>query len=588
MLPQMLSGPWDTGRVTAFISSVIHGVGLPGGCRSCRPVLGHDVKGPEGFGVGGCCFSCSVFAWPLTQREARLIVWLQGVAVAIPEDAVSTNGQPQTVFRAFERGEFQEWPAWRRLQRILESNGGSYGISGPRGAGKTWLMLRAIDETRHPMTSSSGIALWYPSPSEYDPLAFLASLSDALGNEVERRFRRPFALADRLGGRGMILALVGIVALGSLPVALLGWLDRIATLPVTLSVIAAVAFLGIAWRLSTGGKSSRAVILREAATLRSRARYTTTLRDSAEIGAEGGRWLVGKWRRSREQELMERPATLSSLVNDFRALAERAGELAGRVVIAIDELDKMDDPTKVKDLLRDVKGVFEVPHVFFLVSVSDEAARSLNLGALTGRSEFNSSFYTVIELPPVSPSGCELLLHSRSAIDLEVARVLAVLAGGNPREVVRLADSVFDDTTDPEQAVIRVLREEALNLRREIVTAPNVEGREPLGNEARMGAFRSLPDEAFADPYQFRGLGNSLPQLWEPPWADEGWTQAFGEAWRRLLIRLAVGGRLLDVLGADEDPFLQLRDVITSASESAAVARVIFEERLRIETRPAG
>ena len=88
---------------------------------------------------------------------------------------------------------------------------------------------------------------------------------------------------------------------------------------------------------------------------------------------------------------MERPATLSSLVTDFRALAEEAGKVAGRVVIGIDELDKMNDPEKVRALLRDIKGVFEVPRVHFFVSVSDEAARSLNLGALTGRDEFNSS-----------------------------------------------------------------------------------------------------------------------------------------------------------------------------------------------------
>jgi hypothetical protein len=102
---------------------------------------------------------------------------------------------------------------------------------------------------------------------------------------------------------------------------------------------------------------------------------------------------------SRERELVERPATLSTLVNDFRALAEQAGEVAGRVVVAIDELDKMADPDRVRDLLRDIKGVFEVPRVHFLVSVSDEAARTLNLSALAGRNELNSSFYTVIELP---------------------------------------------------------------------------------------------------------------------------------------------------------------------------------------------
>ena len=128
--------------------------------------------------------------------------------------------------------------------------------------------------------------------------------------------------------------------------------------------------------------------------------------------------------------MCERPATLSSLVTDFRALAEEAGKVAGRVVIGIDELDKMDDPEKVRALLRDIKGVFEVPRVHFFVSVSDEAARSLNLGALTGRDEFNSSFYTVIELPPATPEACAELLQWRAGIARDVALALAILAGG--------------------------------------------------------------------------------------------------------------------------------------------------------------
>jgi hypothetical protein len=276
------------------------------------------------------------------------------------------------------------------------------------------------------------------------------------------------------------------------------------------------------------------------------------------------------------------------LVNDFRALAEHAGRRLGRVVIAVDELDKMDDPQKVKELLRDIKGIFDVPYVHFLVSVSDEAARSLNLGALTGRSEFNSSFYSVIELPPISPAGCADLLRHRADVNEDVARVLAVFAGGNPREVLRLAESVSDIPDDPVATVIRVLRDEALNLRREIVTATNTDSDQPLGGEARLGAFRALPEAAFADSTGFGWLTERAlaDDMWAPAWKDDaGWLARFEEPWRRLLVRLAVAGQLVRESLDDEERLLQLRDVITSASESAAVARIVFEERIRVETR---
>jgi len=113
---------------------------------------------------------------------------------AAPEESVFVIDLEQSVFRAFEHSEFLEWPSWARLRKILGGTGGCFGISGPRGAGKSWLMLRAaIADVRGPVASysRSGLGLWYPSPSEYDPLAFLASLSDSLATEIDRRYRRP-------------------------------------------------------------------------------------------------------------------------------------------------------------------------------------------------------------------------------------------------------------------------------------------------------------------------------------------------------------------------------------------------------------
>ena len=118
-------------------------------------------------------------------------------------------------------------------------------------------------------------------------------------------------------------------------------------------------------------------------------------------------------RRVSERELVERPTTLSSLVNDFRDLAAEAGEVSGGVVVAIDELDKMSDTEGVRKLLRDIKAIFEVPRVYFLVSVSDEAARDLSLGALIQRNEFNSSFYTVIRAQPTTPADCRAVRAAR-------------------------------------------------------------------------------------------------------------------------------------------------------------------------------
>ena len=501
-----------------------------------------------------------------------------------------------TVFRAFEPDEFLEWPVWGRLQRILRANGGSYGLSGPRGAGKSWLMMRAIEWVRRADDRSplGGIGLWYPSPSEYRPLDFLASLSDSLATEIDRWYRNnPMVRRRRAITRWTALQ-TGVLGVAGGVVVALQVLNAAALVAVVVGLALGVSVACASYvlmRLRPGAFRREERLAVEAAIVRDRARYTSTRTEGTEYGAEGGRaGLRALAKRTRLRELVERPATLSSLVNDFRALASQAGEVAGRVVIAIDELDKMEDPKKVRDLLRDIKGIFEVPRVHFLVSVSDEAARKLSLGALADRNEFNSSFYTVIEAQPATPEHLAELLERRSqaSVPREVAIVLAVLAGGNPREVLRLADLARAATTGAEAAA-KALEDEALTLRREIVTAPETETGPPLSPEPRVGAFTALPDESFATPEALSSLGTSALDrpMWEPDWSDDGFQARFIEAWRRLMLRLAVAGSLAESASLARDPELgkRLRDVIVATSQSAEVGRVVFERELRVETQ---
>ena len=76
--------------------------------------------------------------------------------------------------------------------------------------------------------------------------------------------------------------------------------------------------------------------------------------------------------------------------------------------------------------------------------------------------------------------------------------------------------------------------------------------------------------------------------MWMPPWKDDGWEVRIGETWRRLMVRLAVGRELeanAESIAVDSALGLQLQDVVTAASQSASVARIVLEQRLRVETR---
>jgi hypothetical protein len=502
----------------------------------------------------------------------------------------------ETVFRAFARGEFLEWPAWTRLRKILGSNGGSYGISGPRGSGKSWLMLRAIEDVKHPSEPDGkpGVGLWYPSPSEYNAMAFLSSLLESLASEIERRYRRRYEIRNPLGPFWTAASLV-LLAAGAATLLTLVWQGSwLRWSMFAVAAVALVAALAIPLVVRIRKQQSERLLLREAKLARERARFSATRRESSEVGAQGGRGITARFGMSRQRELAERPATLSTLVNDLRALTELAGEVTGRVIIAIDELDKMSDPDGVRDLLRDIKGIFEVPKVHFLVSVSDEAARTLNLGALAGRNEFNSSFYTVIELPPAHPAACAELLQRRGRVPPDVAHALSVIAGGNPREVLRLAELASNATTG-QDAVVRVVREETNALKREVVTA---EGGQVVKDgmvvlrlmeqDARIGTFNALPDEVVESPASLVEVGERAldDALWEPDWADDGWNDRFQEAWRRLLVRLAVGGRLCGSESIVREGDLELlQGVVVAASQSSAVGRIVLERRLAISAR---
>jgi hypothetical protein len=298
--------------------------------------------------------------------------------------------------------------------------------------------------------------------------------------------------------------------------------------------------------------------------------------------------VTGSFKRSREKNLNERPTTVASLVFDFRQLAAATtAATSGPLVIGIDELDKIDDPDAVRALLRDIKAIFEIPGAFFLVSVSDEAAAALQLGSLRGRDEFNSSFYTVLETPPLDPAGVLMLADRRNTtLTLQQAHMLCLLAAGNWRETVRLAGHwMAAGTADLGDLTREVLATEAAALLREVVRAARPQPYDASDRSLASGAgasdplaaaWRALPAAAFAAPAAFEELSRYVIRDWD----CLTWPGAPVEAWRRYLIRLFVAGQALAEIGTiSEESITDLRDVLIMAGHSSAVALLMLHDR---------
>ena len=127
---------------------------------------------------------------PPHRRRRMMAVISKSLPHQREPSALTSHG---TVFRAFHEDAFVIWPSWSRIRAWLSSNGGCFGIGGPRGMGKSWHMLMAI---RYAETKG-GVGVWFPTPSEYDPMAFLSALTDQLAGALEERLR-PRHLLPRL------------------------------------------------------------------------------------------------------------------------------------------------------------------------------------------------------------------------------------------------------------------------------------------------------------------------------------------------------------------------------------------------------
>ncbi len=569
-------------------------------------------------------------------------------------------------FRAFDESVFVESAAWRHLTAILATNGGAYALSGPRGAGKSWMMQKALAEVE----ADGGLTLWYPSPSNYSAFEFLSTLSDNFANQIERRYRPDrfyptlasspwrmsagaalvaisLLLAGTIEARNESLRTAGLTLLGAGLVVAVGlvwrswtWRSADATgqggdrvtpgtppprratviesavtaacsiaitasaalivvgigdgpsIPVTAGrnlILAAAAFVAGFWLLlltvrNVGReRKPEALLTREAGLLRERIRYSSRTKEGTEVAAKGGvGGVLGSLRTSREQELVERPTTIASLIHDFRLLAERAGDVSGRVVIAIDELDKIADAAAVRALLRDIKGVFEIRNVFFLVSVSDEATRALKLGGVSARDEFNSSFYTIIEVPPMTTDfRAEMLAQRRVALHPDVAACLSLLTGANPREMLRLVATVVQagGAQDAGVAVSAVMCEEVRAFREEAMTSSSPRWPSGLSD----GERRSLADALSYERLQPAKLARAASALiceWEPVWGGQFWVAQHQDRWQRLLVRLYVASRSLDPAN-DID---ELGRILRTLDEAPVVARQAIERRFALDS----
>ncbi|RLK62083.1 hypothetical protein CLV68_2636 [Actinokineospora cianjurensis] len=327
--------------------------------------------------------------------------------------------------------------------------GGSIGLAGSRGAGKSTVIEAECE--RAPDT----LATMVSAPVEYSGREFLLHLYakvclEVLGPAVDSAHGPDVVGTLGRRSRRWVTGVYGAVALVAGGILIL--LDTIgAKVPaqsgwgVALVVLAMGLFSQVVFRRDPARVPSSGVVpLVELAAarleeIRFQQSFTATWSSAvkAPVGVEG---TFGGGRGLTRQQMH-----LPEIVDSLRAFLERAARERQRVVIGIDELDKMRSEAAAEQLLNEIKGVFGVRGCYFLVSVSEDAMSSFERRGLPFRDVFDSTFDEIVWFEPLTPAEAVATIDRRVLLmPVPFKHLCYTLSGGLPRDLIRTARKVVD------------------------------------------------------------------------------------------------------------------------------------------------
>lgn len=345
---------------------------------------------------------------------------------------------------------------------IKEMPGGSIGLAGPRGVGKSTL-IRSVCPTEEGGTESR-FGLVAAAPVEFDPREFLLYLfaetcRAVVGSDGVAELRR--AASNRAVPRSPLGALLplGTMALGLLGVAAI--IGAVLPLPHLSDVLVGVililtAMIGTPVALRGHVEASASD---EPFNLSKRSRLTGFPEELVEQAADRLQdiWYqqtfttgwsgslkapIGEAGLQGSRELARLQMTLPDIVGEFRSLLSAIAQHR-KVLIGIDELDKIESREDAYRFMNEMKVLFGVERCFFLLSVSEDAMSAFERRGLPFRDVFDSSFDDVVNVGFLSAKeSVELIQRRVIGMPLPFIFLCHCVAGGLARDVIRVAREV--------------------------------------------------------------------------------------------------------------------------------------------------
>jgi hypothetical protein len=155
------------------------------------------------------------------------------------------------------------------------------------------------------------------------------------------------------------------------------------------------------------------------------------------------------------RQQMTLPEIVDSLRQFLQFAATRISAKDGpRLIVGIDELDKIEDETRAQQFLNDIKSVFGVAGCHFLVSVSEDAMSSFERRGLPFRDVFDSAFDEIISIEYLTfAESSDLIGRRTTEISVPFKGLGFCLSGGLPRDLIRAARTMVEISEDGDQSL---------------------------------------------------------------------------------------------------------------------------------------
>ncbi|MEU4743526.1 P-loop NTPase fold protein [Actinosynnema sp. NPDC023658] len=339
---------------------------------------------------------------------------------------------------------------------ILEHASSAIGLAGTRGSGKSTVMRALWADP-----DMEGPVVIVPSPVRYDAGEFIrilltevaSAVSATRGTRATNLVRNAF---ERLQVRSMLL----IAGLGLLLLFLSDMTSSTSStsrtsLGDTVDVIGGTALPLILIGVSLILLWLKFMVQMTATALPADVRRARELLRDLRWESERGdtRKAVAKVRglfeastersiklKSRALGRAELVGALRDLLRVFASSSDRT-----RMIVCVDELDKISNPEDLVEIVNELKDLFHIQKIHFLVTVSTDALDAFERRGLAGRDAFDSAFDNVVHTR---------WLDLEESLDVVQARatgfppLLAALchawSGGLPRDLLRTARTAVE------------------------------------------------------------------------------------------------------------------------------------------------